>query len=126
MTVACAEVEAPVGALQWSANGVVVASGSVDVEPRVPVAIRKLSGAKSSQPEVLTLDQMRRDFPPAVTVAGFATSVAYGFAAVDVATGGATGGVVGVVGAGAGAEVPNIFPSSWPSAAKGLLLGLPV
>ena len=96
VTVTCADEVAPDGALQVRANGVVVASGSVEVEPRVPVAIRKLSGAKSSQPEVLTLDQMRRDFPPAVTVAGFATSVAYGFAAVDVATGGATGGVVGV------------------------------
>jgi len=54
-------------------------------------------------------------------------SVAYGFAGVDVATGGVTGGFVGdVCCVGAGCVVPKSLPSSWPSAAKGLLLGLPV
>ena len=95
MTVACADVVAPVGALQVRANGVVVASGSVEVEPRVPVAIRKLSGAKSSQTDVPTLDQIRRDFPPVATDVGFAMSVAYGFAGVDVEMGGVTGGFAG-------------------------------
>ena len=126
VTVACADEVAPDGALQVRANGVVVASGSVDVEPRVPVAIRKSSGARSSQSDVPTLDHVRRDFPPAATDVGFAMSVAYGFAGVDVEMGGVTGGFTGCVGCvGAGDEVPNIFPSSWPSAAKGLLFGLP-
>src|SRR3989344_683730 len=52
VTVACAEVVAPEDALQSSVNRVVVARASVDVEPRVPVAIKKRSGAKSSQSEV--------------------------------------------------------------------------
>ena len=108
-----AVVVAPVGALQVRTNGVVVASGRVDVEPRVPVAMRKLSGAKSSQPEVLTLAHMRRDFPPSATDVGFAMSVAYGFAGVVVAVGGVTGGFVGgVCCAGAGGLVPKSLPSS--------------
>ena len=110
-----AVVVAPEGALQSRLNAVVVASGSVDVEPRVPVAMRKLSGAKSSQPEVLTLVHIKRDFPPSVTDVGLATSVAYGFAGVVVAVGGVTGGFVGCVCCvGAGCVVPKSLPSSCP------------
>ena len=106
-------VVAPDGPLQSRLNAVLVASGSVDVEPRVPVAIKKLSGAKSSQPDVLTLVHIKRDFPPVATVEGFATRVAYGFAGVDVALGGVTGGLAGCADcAGAGAGGPKSLPSS--------------
>ena len=102
---------APDVALQFSVNWVVVASGSVDVEPRVVVAIDTLPGAKSSQPDVLTLDQIKRDLPPGKTVDGFAMSVAYGWrtGGVEVGVGvgfGDTGSCVGVgVGVGVGEGV---------------------
>ena len=95
MTVVCADVVAPEGAAQSSTNLVVVASASVEVEPVVPVAIKNLLGAKSSQLDVLMLDQMRRDFPPCGTVVGFAISVAIGFGGVVVALGGVIGGITG-------------------------------
>ena len=112
MTVVCAEVVAPDGALQLSVNCVVVASASVDVEPLIPVAIAMSPGAKSPQLEVLTLDQMSCDFRPFKTAIGSATSVAKGFAGVDVAVGGVTGGLIGVTGVGAGELVPKSLPSS--------------
>ncbi len=80
---------------------VVVASASVEVEPRVPVAIGILPGAKSPQLEVLTLDQMSCDFLPDKTAAGSAMSVAKGLGGVGgVVVGGVVGGVTGVVGLG--------------------------
>lgn len=101
MTVACADVVAPDGALQLRVNCVVVASASVEVEPRVPVAIEISPGAKSSQLDVLTLDQMSCAFLPETTTVGCAISVANGFGGVEVALGGLVGGggtgVVGVV-----------------------------
>ena len=111
---------APEGAAQSSTNLVVVASASVEVEPDVPVAIKNLLGAKSSQLEVLMLDQMRRDFPPCETVVGFAMSVAIGFGGVVVALGGVMGGITGgIVGfVCCDCDMPKNFPSAPMSPAK--------